>query len=89
VCKINTLKKFRFFNDELIRLLEKHQLKPAQLAKRAGLASSVIYDLKSTTQRRSLGDELFIKILRKGFRYSEKETKEIFTKAVLKKYFSK
>jgi len=87
VCKINALKKLRLFNEELIRLLELHQLKPAQLAKRAGLQSSVIYDLKSKSKRRNLGEELFVKILRKGFQYSEKETQKIFTAAVLKKYF--
>lgn len=81
------MKKIELLNDELIRLLDKHKLRPVRLAKNIGSSPSLIYDLKS--KRRTLGEELFIKILRKGFRYSEKEIRKVFINAVGKKYLSR
>ena len=82
--KIGSLLNPKFLNLELVRLLEENKMKPAVLAKKLGIRSTTIYALKN--HRRTLGEELFIKILRKGFGYSEKEITKIFLAAMKKKY---
>ncbi|MFH0833960.1 MAG: hypothetical protein V2A63_01045 [Patescibacteria group bacterium] len=68
----------------MMRLLEKEKMIPAELARKLKISSSIIYALKS--QRRTLGGKLFIKIMRKGFGYSEAEITKIFLAAMKEKY---
>lgn len=74
----------KFLNEEVIRLLEKHNVSQAELSRRLGLYQSSMSHIY--TKRRNLGERLFIRILRKGFRLPEKKVRQIFADAVLAKY---
>lgn len=74
----------KFLNEELVRLMEKYKFSQADLVRRLDVRHGVISHIY--TQRRTLGERLFLKILRQGFRLPEKEVEKIFTKAVKHKY---
>lgn len=79
-----TLKKDQILNEELNRLLHEHDISVYKLAKRLGIRSQVLYRMKN--YKANLGEELFVRILREGFGYCEKEVDTIFVQAVRKKY---
>lgn len=74
----------QLLNEEFIRLLEKSNLSQSEIARRIGVRPSTIS--QTVIKRKNLGEALFVKILRKGFGYSEKETRKIFLNAVERKY---